>query len=65
MRIVLNGESREVTAQTLSALLAECGYEDKGVATALNGEFVHRHLRTETPLTEGDRVEVLAPIEGG
>ena len=62
---MLNGESREVSAGNLSALLQECGYADQVVATALNGEFVHKHLRKETTLTEDDRVEVLAPIEGG
>ena len=65
MRVILNGESREVAARNLAALLEECGYSEQGVATARNGEFVHRHLRAETPLFEGDRIEVLAPIEGG
>jgi sulfur carrier protein len=35
------------------------------VATAVNGEFVAAAARVRTPLSEGDRVEVLAPMQGG
>ncbi len=65
MRIVLNGEERDVSVDQLDQVLLECGYENPAIATAVNGTFVHRHLREETRLTEGDRVEVVAPIEGG
>jgi len=65
MRIVVNGEEREVTADHLDQVLVECGYENPTIATALNGTFVHRHLRVETRLAEGDRIEVVSPIEGG
>jgi len=65
MRIIVNGEHKEVAAQTLEALLAECGYHSSKIATALNSTFIHRHLRTETTLSENDRVEVVSPIEGG
>ena len=65
MRISLNGESRQSEAKTLGALLAEYDYRSQQVATALNGSFVHRHLRDQTVLKEGDKVEIVAPIEGG
>ncbi len=65
MRIIVNGEPREVAALTLEALLSECGYHSAKIATALNSTFVHRHLRSETTLSENDRVEVVSPIEGG
>ncbi len=54
-----------MTSDLLDQVLVECGYENPSIATALNGTFVHRELRTETKLTEGDRIEVVAPIEGG
>jgi sulfur carrier protein len=65
MRIVLNGQSLDVTAPTLRDLLTERGLATAKIATALNGEFVAAPLRAETPLREGDRVEILSPMQGG
>ncbi|MGF1551329.1 MAG: sulfur carrier protein ThiS [Paracoccaceae bacterium] len=64
MRIILNGEPRDVTAPTLSAALSELGYEGQ-VATAVNEAFVPAAAREDTRLAEGDRLEVLAPRQGG
>lgn len=38
---------------------------DSPVATALNGEFVPRETRADTPLAEGDRLEIITPRQGG
>ncbi len=64
MKIVLNGEPREVRAETLSDVLQECGFTGR-VATAVNEEFVPSSLRVAHKLTDGDRVEVVAPMQGG
>ncbi len=64
MKIVLNGETREVRAETLSELLDECGFSGR-VATAVNEDFVPSSLRVAQKLAEGDRVEVVAPMQGG
>jgi sulfur carrier protein len=65
MRILVNGVSRDTEALELSAALGELGYGDKTVATAVNGEFVSAEARAHTRLAEGDRLEVLAPMQGG
>ena len=65
MHIHVNGKARHVAAATLAALLRELEYEDGTVATALNRSFVRRCDRGETPLKEGDAVEILAPRQGG
>ena len=65
MRIVLNGKPREVRGRRLDGVLEELGYQGARVATAVNGRFVARGLRPATTLGEGDRVEVIAPMEGG
>lgn len=65
MKIRLNGETVEVSAATLSAALEELGYAGARVATALNEEFVPASHRAATPLSDGDRVEVVAPMQGG
>jgi sulfur carrier protein len=35
------------------------------VATAVNGRFVRLADRPATPLKEGDKIEILAPMQGG
>jgi sulfur carrier protein len=65
MRILVNGVWRESGAAGLEPLLTELGYRDAVVSTAVNGEFVAAGARAGTPLADGDRVEVLAPMQGG
>ena len=65
MKIMVNGEPREIAATTLDAALAELGYGDARVATAVNESFVPVVARTGRPLADGDRLEVLAPRQGG
>jgi sulfur carrier protein len=65
MRIFLNGEPTEVRAHRLAAALAELGYGDATVATAVNEAFVPAGAREAAELREGDRVEILAPRQGG
>ena len=65
MKIVLNGEAREVTDPRLDRILEEVGLGDARVATAVNGEFVPAGLRASRELAEGDRLEALAPMQGG
>lgn len=65
MRIEVNGAAQEVRAAILAEVLAELGLADARVATALNGVFVPKGARAETVVQEGDRLEVLAPMQGG
>jgi sulfur carrier protein len=65
MKIIVNGDARSVHETTLARALDELGYGGAVVATALNGEFVAASARGDTTLAEGDRVEVLAPMQGG
>jgi sulfur carrier protein len=66
MKIEVNGEARElIAATTLADALVELGWGAARVATALNGEFVPAASRATQPLRDGDRVEVLAPMQGG
>lgn len=65
MKILVNGVWRETRAADLAAALRELGYADSIVATALNGEFVPASSRSGARLADGDRLEVLAPMQGG
>ena len=65
MHLEVNGTRHRVQAPDLAALLVELGFDDRAVATALDGAFVPAALRGSTPLVPGARVEVLAPMQGG
>lgn len=64
MNIILNGATYQTGATTLAGLLEECGF-GQTVATARNGDFVPKARRPSTPIHEGDRIEVVAPMQGG
>lgn len=65
MRILVNGVWRETAGRELAAALEELGYAERSVSTAVNGEFVAAEARNRTSLADGDRVEVVAPMQGG
>ena len=65
MRIEVNGEPHQITATTVAAALAELGWSEARVATALNGDFLPAARREAQVLRDGDRLEVLAPMQGG
>ncbi len=65
MTILCNETPREVIATCLEDALLELGYGSAHVATAINGEFVPHSLRSQTTLKPGDRLDVVAPMQGG
>jgi sulfur carrier protein len=68
MRVVLNGERRELAADaTVREAVTASGApsEGRGVAVALDGEVVPRGRWDEVELHEGQRVEVVQAVQGG
>ena len=65
MRIEVNGDPRDIAATTVEGALSELGWAEARVATALNGEFLPSSARASQRLRDGDRLEVLAPMQGG
>jgi sulfur carrier protein len=65
VRLVVNGEPQEVPASTLADALQSLDLAEAKVATALNGEFVPARARASTPVKDGDRIEIVAPRQGG
>jgi sulfur carrier protein len=63
--VIVNGAAIVSGAATLADLLAELGYGVQRVATARNGEFVAERLRATTAIETNDRIEVVAPRQGG
>ena len=65
LKITVNGEPQETAAETLDELCAGLGYGEMRIATALNGEFIPATRRAQTPINADDRVEIVAPRQGG
>ncbi len=65
MNILVNGKRREVVTADLPSVLNELGYCDVVIATALNGEFIPNNIRADMLVAEGDRLEIVAPMQGG
>lgn len=66
MKILLNGEAREIRASaSLTELLEQAGYGARRVAVEVNREIVPRSRHPEHRLAEGDRVEIVHAIGGG
>ena len=65
MKLTVNGEALELDAGNLADLLLKLDYEGDWLATAVNGDLVHREERAAHPLKEGDQIEILSPMQGG
>ncbi|WP_343463331.1 sulfur carrier protein ThiS [Pantoea sp.] len=65
MNIQLNGRPIATRATSLAELLIEQQIDLSAVASAINGEFIPKSLYAGRKLQAGDRLEVLAPMQGG
>ena len=68
MRIVLNGEPRELNdgATVADAVQASGAPQSRaGIAVAVDGEVVPRGRWDEQPLDDGQQIEVLQAVQGG
>ncbi|EJF86638.1 sulfur carrier protein ThiS [Bartonella rattimassiliensis] len=65
MKIFVNGQKIQTEATFLSLLLVELGYEGDWLATAVNAEVIPVKARDKFILHEGDKVEILSPMQGG
>jgi sulfur carrier protein len=65
MRVIVNGEAREIASARVDALLGELEYEGTHFAIALNFDVLPRSRWAETPLKNGDEIEIITPRQGG
>jgi len=64
--IQLNGKPHTIEPDTSVAdLVAALGLADQAVAVEVNKKLVTKSRHTETPLSEGDQVEVVTLVGGG
>ena len=65
MKIFVNGDAVDTAATTLADLLIEQGQGTAKLATAVNEGFVPATSRATHTLALGDRIEIVAPRQGG
>ena len=62
----VNGEPRHIApGASVNRLLESLSLGGKRVAVEKNGEIVPRSRYRETPLTEGDQLEIVVAVGGG
>ena len=65
MRVIINGEAREIASSRVDALLGELDYEGTHFAIAVNFDVLPKSRWAETPIKSGDEIEIITPRQGG
>lgn len=65
MKLVLNGQEREVQARQVEALVAELGLPLAAALVEHNGTALLRSEWAKTGLQDGDRLEIIRMVAGG
>lgn len=65
MRVIVNGEPREIASVSVDALLGELDYEGTHFAIAVNYDVLPKSKWAETHLKSGDEIEIITPRQGG
>ena len=66
MKLRVNGEDRELDEPvTIEALLVLLDIDTRGTAVEVNREVVPKSRHSETPLNEGDSIEIIRMTGGG
>lgn len=66
MLIEVNGEKKELAnPRSLAEAIEVLGYEGARIAVACNEEFVPRSRYASLQLQNGDRLEIVSPMQGG
>jgi sulfur carrier protein len=65
MRVIVNGEPREILSDRVDALLGELDYEGSHFAIAVNYDVLPKSRWAQTPLKAGDQIEIITPRQGG
>lgn len=66
LEILVNGEPRHVAAPaTVADLLQQLSLDPRAVVVELNRQIIRRPQLHDTPLTDGDAVELVHFVGGG
>ena len=66
MQLVINGQEKDLqSGTTITQMLKELDITGSHIAVALNFQVVPRSNYDQTPLHEGDKVEIVHAVGGG
>ena len=66
MQLVINGKEKELeSSENVAQMLKELDITGSHIAVALNFQVVPRSNYDQTPLHEGDKVEIVHAVGGG
>ena len=66
MKLIINGEERSFgDLPSLAALVEQLGMKGDRVAVELNRDIVPRARWSDTPVRDGDRLEIVQFVGGG
>ena len=65
MRVIINGEAREIASRRVDALLGELNYEGTHFAIAVNYDVLPKSKWAQTQIENGDEIEIITPRQGG
>lgn len=65
LNLTINGEKRQLEAATVRDVLIAMGLDKQAVAVELNREVVPKKLHDQTPVSDGDSLELVTLVGGG
>lgn len=65
IELAVNGEAKKTAATTVAGLLDELGLAGQAVAVELNQAVVPKKQHDDTPLNDGDQIELVTLVGGG
>jgi thiamine biosynthesis protein ThiS len=65
MKIQINGQEKELSVSTVAELVEQLGLKGDRLAIELNRDIVPRAKWAETPVHEGDKLEMVHFVGGG
>lgn len=63
--IFFNDENHQIETQSLQEFLLYKNHFNSHFAIAINNQFIPRAVYETTLLSDGDRVDVIIPMQGG
>lgn len=65
MNITVNGKPESVSSESIAAYIRDRGMDPKALVVEHNGRVIAQEQWGRTPLSQGDRLELLSFVGGG
>jgi sulfur carrier protein len=65
MNIIVNGKPESVASESIAAYIHARGMDPKALVVEHNGRVIAQEQWDRTPLSQGDRLELLSFVGGG